>query len=125
MRNSEDSFLFVGFPLKSLDKFVPNQTKFEAVTDTQIDIAIKLPDEICELGYEHLADTFDKWKQGQPIQEPKSKPEDHPSGQDRHQTPHTLTGIMNQILAYPLEQRTPMENTIFISTLKQQLAGLI
>lgn len=125
VRNSEDSFLFVGFPLKSLDKFIPNQTNFEAVTDTQIDVTIQLPDEICELGYDHLADTFGKWKQEQPIQEPKSKPEDHPSDHNQQKAPRTITGIMNQILAYPLEQRTPMENTIFISTLKQQLSELL
>lgn len=123
LRGSDDTFLFVGFPLKSADKFIPNRLSFDNVSDSQIDMTITLPDGIAEVGYDKLAETFELWKQDQPIQEPKTKPEER--ADEHHRPSHTLTGIMSQILAYPLEQRTPMENTNFISQLKQQLAELL
>ena len=42
-KNGENDFAFVGFPLKSLEKFIPNNTGFTPVNDTQIDISIELP----------------------------------------------------------------------------------
>ena len=52
LRGSDDTFLFVGFPLKSADKFIPNRTSFETISDSQIDMAIELPEGINEVGYE-------------------------------------------------------------------------
>lgn len=125
LRGSDDTFLFVGFPLKSADKFIPNRTSFETISDSQIDMAIELPEGINEVGYEKLAETFSLWKQDQPIQEPKSRPDESSDDYPRHQSQKTLTGIMKEILRYPLESKTPMDNIAFIGSLKQELSELL
>jgi hypothetical protein len=122
-RNSDDTFLFVGFPLKSADKFIPQRTSFDSVSDTQLNITISLAWNE-EQSYETLDEAFQKWKSEQPIQEPKQKREDMPAdtGSRQHST---LTGIMSEILAWPLEQKTLIENTAYLSAIKQRLAQLI
>lgn len=122
-RNSDETFVFVGFPLKSAEKFIPQRTSFETISDTQIDITIELTWDD-DLSYDALNEAFLKWKEGQPIQEPKQRREDGPAttGTAQHST---LTGIMSEILAWPLEQKTLIKNTAYLSSLKQRLAALI
>ena len=122
-RNSDETFVFVGFPLKSAEKFIPQRTSFETISDTQIDITIELTWDD-DLSYDVLNEAFLKWKEGQSIQEPKQRREDGPvtTGTAQHAT---LTGIMSEILAWPLEQKTLIENTAYLSSLKQRLAALI
>lgn len=122
-RNSDETFVFVGFPLKSADKFIPQRTSFETISDTQIDITIAT-DWDDNFTYDLLNENYLKWKEEQPIQEPKQKREDSPvsTGTVQHAT---LTGIMSEILAWPLEQKTLIENTAYLSSLKQRLAALI
>lgn len=122
VKSGEGDFAFVGFPLKSLEKFIPYQTGFNPISDTQIDVSIELPATDTELSLETLTQAFEEWKQPIPISEDKPKKE----GDDQvRASPRSLTGIMSQVLSYPLESKTPMENMAFISTLKQQLAALI
>lgn len=40
-----DNYVFVGFPLKSIDKFVPNYQIFQPISDVQINIELSAPDE--------------------------------------------------------------------------------
>lgn len=123
--DSEDTYIFVGFPLNSTDKFIPQRTAFTPVSDTQIDIAITLPQPAdgTEVTHERLLEAFAKWKQSVKIKEPK------PNTKERAAVPAgsraRLTAIMADILAYPLEQHTLIENTQYLSDIKQQLASLI
>lgn len=122
IRDSEDTFAFVGFPLNSVEKFIPNRTSFQAASDSQIDITIELAWD-GDYTYDSLNEAFRKWKEEQPIQEPKTR-------RDESDAPSTSShlstfGIIADILAWPLEQKTPLENTMFISTLKQKIATLL
>ena len=123
-RNSDETFVFVGFPLKSAEKFIPQRTSFETVSDTQIDITIELTWDD-DLSYDALNEAFLKWKEEQPIQEPKQRRDESPASEVMIRQKSTLTGIMSEILAWPLEQKTLMENTAYLSSIKQRLAGLI
>lgn len=123
-RNSDDTFLFVGFPLKSADKFIPQRTSFDSVSDTQLAITIELQWED-DLSYEAFNEAFLKWKDEQPIQEPKQRRDESPATETVTRHKSTLTGIMSEILAWPLEQKTLMENTAYLSSIKQRLADLI
>lgn len=123
-RNSDETFLFVGFPLKSADKFIPQRTSFDSVSDTQLAITIELRWED-DLSYDALNEAFLKWKEEQPIQEPKQRRDESPASEVMIRQKSTLTGIMSEILAWPLEQKTLMENTAYLSSIKQRLAGLI
>jgi len=120
VKNGEGDFAFVGFPLKSVEKFIPHYTDFKSVNDTQLDISIELPPTETELSHELLEQTVEEWKQTIPITEDRPKRD---ADETARTAPRSITAVMAQVLSYPLEAKTPMENTAFISTLKQQLAA--
>ena len=53
IKDSKDTYAFVGFPLRSLEKFIPQdrQLSFTPIDDTQIDIAIEIPAEFSGIDY--------------------------------------------------------------------------
>lgn len=121
VKNGDGDFAFVGFPIKSQEKFIPYYTEFKPISDTQIDISIELPATDGEISFESLSQAVEDWKQAIPISEDKPKKEqDEPF----HASPRSFTGVMSQVMSFPLESKTPIECMMFISQLKQQLAAL-
>jgi hypothetical protein len=123
-KSGDSDFAFVGFPLKSLEKFIPYQTGFTPVNDTQIDVTIELPVLEVELSYESLGQMYEQWKESVPLSEEKPRRERDQGDEPPFASPKSITAVMAQVLSYPLESKTPMENMAFISMLKQQLAAL-
>lgn len=123
-KSGDNDFAFVGFPLKSMEKFIPYHTSFTPVNDCQIDITIELPATETPISYEVLQQSFDEWKQSIAIQEDKPKREGVSPDEAVQASPRSITQVMQQVLSFPLESRTPMECMSFISLLKQQLAAL-
>ena len=64
-----EEFCFVGFPIKSVEKFIPTRLNFESVEDKHIVITIELPTphDGSEVTYERLHEAFTKWKAGIPL----------------------------------------------------------
>ena len=132
-----ETFCKVGFPIRSVDKFIPNRTDFTPIDDSHLTITIELPQPTdgSEVTYERLSEAFEKWKESQPINKPKDKDETtdapKPAATKNTTTQHATimtsgqSGLISQIMAYPLDQRTPMENIEFISSLKQQIASIL
>ena len=126
-KNSDGTFVFVGFPLNSLDKYIPNGIEFKPISDNQIDIQIELSADIGEVSFDAISKKIDEWKDGVPIKEEKQK-----KGKSDESTPFvmssdrpmSITGIMTQIIAYPLEQKSPMEVVAFVSIIRKELAML-
>ena len=123
--SENETFCKVGFPMKSVEKFIPARTGFEAIDDSHLVITILLPqpNDGTEITYERLAKAVEKWKEEQPIKTTKEK-------QPSRQEPVAVTatgnvGIIAQILIYPLSERTPLENFQFITSLKQQIAQIL
>ena len=123
--SQNETFCKVGFPMKSVEKFIPERTGFEAIDDSHLVITIQLPQpsDGTSITYERLAKAVEKWKNEQPIKTTKKK-------QPSRQEPVTATetgnvGIIAQILSYPLSERTPLENFQFITSLKQQIAQIL
>ena len=123
--SENETFCKVGFPMKSVEKFIPARTGFEAIDDNHLVITIPLPqpNDGTEITYERLAKAVEKWKEEQPIKKTKGK-------QPSRQEPISVTatgnvGIIAQILSYPLSERTPLENFQFITSLKQQIAQIL
>ena len=132
-----ETFCKIGFPIRSVDKFIPNRTDFTPIDDSHLTITIELPQPTdgSEVTYERLSEAFEKWKESQPIKKPKDKDETtdapKPSATKNTTTQHATimtsgqSGLISQIMAYPLDQRTPMENIEFIISLKQQIASIL
>lgn len=64
-----EEFCFVGFPIKSVEKFIPTRLNFESVEDKHIVITIELPtpSDGSKVTYERLHEAFSKWKAGIPL----------------------------------------------------------
>ena len=147
MANSEETFCRVGFPLKSIEKYIPTRLNYEAEDDKHLVITVALPKpkDGSEVTYERLEEAVAKWKEAQPMKQPKDKKDSDPQ-EDTDRQPkqgkpkRTLLsliqeaqqqqapsqgGIIMQIMSYQLSQHTPAENYEFIQRLQQQIASIL
>jgi hypothetical protein len=121
----EDTYCFVGFPVKSLEKYIPTRDNFESVDDAHVVVTISIPQPTdgSEVSYERLADALNAWKDGIEMSKKKEKKK------TAAVTEQTLTpsscGILSAIMAYPLSERTAMENMQFIQSLKKQISAIL
>lgn len=125
----EDStYCFVGFPVKSVEKYIPERETFESVDDKHVVITIALPTPTdgSEVTFERLKEAVEKWKENYDIkvQKPKKEKPSAAPGPMAVARP-TGAGILAQIMAYPLAERTAVENIAFISSLKNQITAIL
>lgn len=80
MAKSDETFCRVGFPLKSIEKYIPTRLNYEAEDDKHIVITVALPQPTdgTEVTYERLAEAVAKWKEAQPMKQPKDKKDSDP-----------------------------------------------
>jgi hypothetical protein len=133
VKSSSGTIIFVGFPVTSLAKFIPNdnQISFKPVSDTLIDVAIELPPSLGEMSYDSLIQQFSEWKKQFPI-----KGDDkQPTGKDipaddllpltgTKNQPMRMSDILAQIVALPVEDITPNEALKVLRILKRQCSAL-
>ena len=119
LKNTEDSVVFVGFPMTSLERHTPEGATVAEQEDKTI--ALILAENVFgETTTEQLQTDFANWKKSIPLV--KSK-EQGTKNQDKNvQVDVSVEGIMKRILAYPIEQHSPMEAMAFLSEIKQQLS---
>ena len=138
-----EEFCFVGFPIKSVDKFIPTRLNFESVEDKHIVLTIELPtpSDGSKVTYERLNEAFTKWKAAIPLSKkedtidengnkrlPKPKPA---NALPAATSPNAVTrqptggGILSQIMAYRLEMHTDNDNRQFIASLQQQILNIL
>ena len=145
---SEQTFCKVGFPFKSIEKFCPNRQGFDGVENDHITFRIPLPQpqDGTEITFDRLSEAVDKWTETFEIKPPKrtqeemkqikaqrkaettaeNAPAPAPTSAPANQSEKRLNGgLIQQILAYPLTDRTPMENYAFIQRLKQQITAIL
>lgn len=148
MKDSDETFCRVGFPLKSIEKYIPTRLNYEAEDDKHIVITVTLPQpqDGSEVTYERLSEAVAKWKAEQPLKQPKDKKDSDPQAdtdrqpaqgkpkrtlmsliqeaQQQQQAP-AQGGLIMQIMSYQLSQHTPAENYEFIQRLQQQIASIL
>lgn len=138
-----EEFCFVGFPIKSVEKFIPTRLDFESVEDKHIVITIELPtpSDGSEVTYERLNEAFAKWKAGIPLSTKedtidengnKRTPKPNPAKTQPATTSATAVtgqptggGILSQIMAYRLEMHTDNDNRQFIASLQQMILSIL
>ena len=149
LATSDDTFCKVGFPFKSIEKFCPNRQGFEGVENDHITFRIPFPQPTdgSEITFDRLREAVDKWTEGYEIKPPKKTEEEMKQikaqrkaekanvGTTTAPVTHATTpqpapqgmqgGLIQQILSYPLSERTPMENYSFIQQLKQQITSIL
>lgn len=126
--SKNNEYVMLGFPLESLSKYVPVQDDIREMEDgSGVEITVSLPLEENE-GYEQLRDKFEVWKYSCPQRDTKTKSRKEIVNGDGKAAALGRSGlfsILSQVLSYPVERSTPAENIDFISSLKQQLVGLL
>ena len=147
MANSDETFCRVGFPLKSIEKYIPTRLDFNSEDDKHIVITVALPEpqDGSEVTYERLADAIKKWKEAQPMKQPKDKKDSDPQAdtdrkpvqskpkrtllsliqEAQQQQAPAQGGLIMQIMSYQLSQHTPADNYEFIQRLQQQIASIL
>lgn len=139
MKNSDDTFCRVGFPLKSVEKYIPTRLTFDGEDDKHVVISVPLPQPTdgTAITYERLAEAVSKWKEEQSLKQPKDEKDADPAedtdrqppqGKPRQKTvttPQAGQGLIAQIMSYPLNSSTPMDNYAFIQRLQQQIATIL
>lgn len=117
VRGIDDTMTLIGFPVTSLEKYSGTDCEVRAVEDKRIDIVLSeslVRDELKE-------EDFENWKQSVPLTESKQK--EQQSLQPAVSV--SLTGIMQRILSFPIERKSPLDCMTFMAEIKQQLAAII
>lgn len=124
LKGGED-IVFVGFPLTSLDRYTPKGAVVSPTGDKSITMTLPSNVFVPDVDIESLRTDFENWKQSQPLTETsKKKLEEEKVRAERNAHPR-LTDVMLRILAYPIEQHSPMECMVFLSDIKQQISEII
>lgn len=124
LKGGED-IVFVGFPITSLDRYTPKGAAVLPSGDKSIEMT--LPSDVFahDVDGDSLRMSFEDWKQCQPLTEvSKKKVEEERVRTERNAHPR-LTDIMLRILAYPIEQHSPMECMSFLGDIKQQISEIL
>jgi len=101
------------------------------VTQTAIDekhLVLQMPAEMLTDDADTMQRDYTEWHHAIPLTETKErKKRDTAVNQSVAATanPTTLTAIMQQVLAFPIESKSPLESMAFLADIKQQLAALI
>lgn len=118
LKNTEDSVVFVGFPMTSLERHIPEGATVTEQEDKTI--ALILTETVFgETTTEQLQTDFANWKKSVPLV--KSKEQGTKENSELRIKNFELD-ILKRILAYPIEQHSPMEAMAFLSEIKQQLS---
>ena len=138
LANNEDTFCFVGFPIKSMEKFIPIRTGFESTENKHIIVTITLPQpkDGTEIDFERLNKAFTEWKTSIPVSNKENIIDENgnprpPNPKAVKNAPVTATsvvasgGIISKILGYQLQDHTDIENRMFITSLQQQIASIL
>lgn len=129
-RGVDASVLFVGFPVTSLPKYAGDSVALVDVDEKLKDILLPenvIPD---DMSLEIMSTDYETWKSTIPLSEPVSKKKKtqetvFSNAERKDVTPATKGGIMQQILAFPLENKTPIQCMTFIAELKQQVVSIM
>jgi len=117
---------FIGFPLTSLDKYIPNDgsVTFIPISDMMIDVMITPTDDILASDFETIRKTVDDWKQTLPLKA--DKPEKRESREVSEAQPRItrISDVINSILSFPLESKSPMEAYDFLRQLRKEVVAL-
>lgn len=127
MKEVEQPVVFIGFPASSFEKWVPADMVRQDVADKHVIVRVNT-ERLPSTDSAELADMFEIWKDNVELSVA-AKPKDKPKPLNEDLKPadsvHSLTDVMKQILAYPLESKSPVDNMLFLAKLRSLLSELI
>ena len=130
-QTADGTFVFVGFPLTSLDKYRPEYSQDILFDESHFILDLPAGTFPQELTKELYDSDFERWKNEIAVTDNKSGKTDRTISEAQGDTegqsalPLRLTDVMQEILAYPLESKSPVETMVFVSELKKRLSAII
>lgn len=117
-------YVMIGFPVESLSKYIPS---YDVLTMGEPSENFCISVDISSLGndFETLNSLFEAWKEQCPEKEKKVRTKDEQQQQAQALGRSGIFSIVSQIIGYPAENTTPIQDKEFISQLKQQVAALL
>ncbi len=97
----------------------------QQVDDKSIDVVVSGAAFPIDASTETMLTDYTNWKQVQPLTETSKKKEEEAKTRAERNAHPRLTDIMLRILAYPVEQHSPMESMTFLSEVKQQISEIL
>lgn len=125
-KDINEDLIFVGFPVKSISKYLPNIENGMFYSDDMDIATIDISD--YTLFNSDIKDEYIKWKNSVPFKtKEKSNINNNPQKSENKESDKYMKLIMfaQEILAYPLENKTMIENISFISELKRKFISII
>ena len=103
------TYCFVGFPVKSVEKYIPERETFESVDDKHVVITIALPTPTngSEVTFERLKEAVEKWKENYDIKVQKPKKLQQVDLRNREaalRSVNSYLGIMSHTASYNLRR---------------------
>lgn len=129
LKGIDESVLFVGFPVSSIERYFGTCTMHD-VDEKSKDVYLLTDIVSQDMDINIMKTDFGNWKSSIPLTISKTKVKENdaesaPEQSSSHNLPRTITAIMQQILSFPLEHKTPIECMLFVAETKQNLARLI
>lgn len=127
-KTKEAEYAIIGFPLESLSKYIPDYEDYENIDEITMAININLPELPDDMTFEQLSEQMEEWKQSLELKEGNQKSRKQVvsgEGQAAALGRSGLFAIASQILSYPVENHSYLENTQFLLEIKKQLLGLL
>lgn len=117
---------FIGFPLTSLEKYIPNDgsVTFVPISDTMIDVIITPTDDILASDFETIRKAVDDWKQTLPLKADKPERRENREASEAQPRITRISDVISQVLAFPLESKSPMDAYDFLRQLRKEIAAL-
>lgn len=120
-------YVLAGFPLESVNKYIPEYDSMQEMEGGDLCIGITFSDDMQTMTSEQLQSMFEEWKKAQPEKESRKPIREIHSGNEQAPTlaRSGVFGILQDVLSYPVEQKTPAENIEFISQMKRRIVALL
>ncbi len=124
VKGIEQSIVFVGFPVSSLEKRTPEGAIIVTVAEKHLMLTLPVPE--TDMVVADAKNDFAVWKSRQPISSSKESADGKSNSVSRSNGGNrSLFSIAQSILAFPIESHSPIDCMLFLSELKKDLARIL
>ena len=126
----DEPVAYIGFPETSQQKWMPEGAELRVEGEKHL--VVILPEIMFNDTPETMQTAYNEWKESIPLTESQpglrrrgGRSESLLDDESAGEAPATLTAIMQRVIAWPLESKSPLETVAFMADIKQRLASLI
>ena len=128
-KDIDESCIFVGFPIKSISKYLPNIEDRMIYNDDMSILTIDVLDFVSNVN--NFDDEYINWKNSVAIKtKNKSNNDNNNASNNLNKSSNEgryfkIIELVQEIVSFPIEHKTMIENMLFISDIKQKFLKII